>query len=1172
MVLKGASLTEGLRTRLSSSLPLEARCRLAVNTFTCRVFIPHKEEVVLDWVLSRLEKKYRDKIDQPEDSALWTCLASCLQHSTQQGKVDYQFSRVPEFLLNVLPTADLLHPAVLTCLSPLLTLGCRDAKDSEGWPSILTILVKAINSGNGVEFIDAVLQSLSTLSLQPGQDTVGLLKQLSLLYMNCSPEQKSCLIKVVESILFCKDSVADYATLFRHLTGEEVKYRPGLQVSTLLECLMTGGDPALILAACPPQPPWLPLKLFSTLLFLADCPTLVSKESVVGGQLDQVPKLPGRAGDLLVLLLPVDLGVELTDGLSASKYIQSIVSHCAKSDSADLIVEVVAAVHKNHPQLLEPMLASLLVKHQECQDIEIFEYLFDMVLKLRQIPKLVSKLFLHLRTLDLKDLKWKKADVSLFGSTLASLPRVQSLEMWKTLNYHLASDCLNTVNSAHVTSTLLSPLLCTLFSHSQMADHNLPSSLRPRITDLVQKTLECLETLFNMSSLSESQQTLLYAVTLALSEFIDIYDAYRGGSDLNSLQSFQSKVTARILEDKKLMTMECAQKLVMFKEKQMIQIEGKFEECKDVLLKDPEHLVEIIDKVPDEFLLRLIQRPIICPRLYENGRFNALLLYASLEKINRRDENLCVPPVDIWTNAENWANLDSYLAKTLASGMQTLVHSEIPGGDLPLADSEVLALLPLENLPPTLKLGATLVCLSQVMNRTRPLDKSLLLAARCLETTDLFRYVDVGKFLLDILNLEGERKELLKVVSTGIGKFSKTIQDMNLHFQEFEEKSKDDEDSIEVAVNILGSLRSHIGGMEGTPKKILGQELAEKLLKYFTRNFKNNIDNKSMMNLLCRVAAELVAIFSKQGLGKTSKYIFKMIDLTFSEGYSSWKTLLQSICDNLEHLNEELLPEDWKSKAWFTLAENFDDSCVPLLMSLMKTADATELDSMLSLLPDKELLSLDLWTRIIQCPLDLKSTAVKKKATDKAVRAIMLQARNETLSCPELLPSFLTSIFSSSPPCVTPGLETLCLSCLVFLPQEMAPVCLKTVATFLSQRSTLSTRSIPLITSLVRHFMSPKTVSLDTIHSLQSLLGLFSRNKADWSSVIPYLLADLLNLHPKLPANLKSALTAAILPLVDSLDKHGSEYLSANLPVVTGELFKHVLSTHTTQHKFKGKV
>jgi len=306
--------------------------------------------------------------------------------------------------------------------------------------------------------------------------------------------------------------------------------------------------------------------------------------------------------------------------------------------------------------------------------------------------------------------------------------------------------------------------------------------------------------------------------------------------------------------------------------------------------------------------------------------------------------------------------------------------------------------------------------------------------------------------------------------------------------------------------------------------------------------------------------------------GKTSKYIFKMIDLTFTEGYASWKTLLQAICQNIEHLNEELLPEDWKSKAWFTLAENFDETCVPLLLSLLKTADASELDTMLSLLPEKQLLDLDLWTRIIHCPLDLKSTAVKKKAVDKAVRAIMLQARDEKLPSPDLLPSFLTSIFTSSPPCLTPGLETLCLSSLVFLPKEMAPVCLQTVATFLSQRSTLSTRSIPLINSLVRHFLSPKTVTLDTIHSLQNLLGLFSRNKADWSSVTPYLLADLLNLHHKLPPHLKSALTAAILPLVDSLDKHGSEYLSANLPVVTGELFKHVLATHTTQHKFKGKV
>ena len=68
----------------------------------------------------------------------------------------------------------------------------------------------------------------------------------------------------------------------------------------------------------------------------------------------------------------------------------------------------------------------------------------------------------------------------------------------------------------------------------------------------------------------------------------------------------------------------------------------------------------------------------------------------------------------VWLLPASWSSLDSYLGKSLSSTLVALLHSEVPPSSLEAEDRARLASLPLEHLPPALKLGASLAVLSQV--------------------------------------------------------------------------------------------------------------------------------------------------------------------------------------------------------------------------------------------------------------------------------------------------------------------------------------------------------------------------------------------------------------------------------------------------------------------------
>ena len=450
----------------------------------------------------------------------------------------------------------------------------------------------------------------------------------------------------------------------------------------------------------------------------------------------------------------------------------------------------------------------------------------------------------------------------------------------------------------------------------------------------------------------------------------------------------------------------------------------------------------------------------------------------------------------------------------------------------------------------------------------------LPLAARCLENTDVFRFLDTGVFLAKVLSLQEDPADLVHVITDNVVRHAKTMQDVERGFQALEDSAGQEDRLLGAAVKMVTCLAISMAECrEGSDKKVAGEALADKLAGYILGVFKvRRREDTAQLDLLLEAAAGLVTLFSPRGLGKLAKMVGKLVGLAFSSpSLPAWRLLLASLCRNLLHLDPALLPEGWRSQAWTLLSTSYTEDCSSLVAALLASASCRELEELLSLPEHHGALDLRLWGEVVKCQLDSSCSEARNRGVEVAVLVVLQQAGEEDYSQGHLLPGFIESLLSCSPPCLPPQLEALCLGCLSLAPLTSATSSLSCLTTFLSCRSSLSTRCIPLISSLLRHLL-PSLTSLPALRSLHSLLGLFSRHPADWASVTPDLVADLLQPLLSLEPSCRAALTTAILPLLPHLDKHGREYLAAHLPPATNEVFRHLLDTYNTHHKFKGRV
>jgi len=1166
MTIRGIDVTKKFEDKLKSSLSLPDKCRLASNAFSTNVCIPQKDEVVIGWLFAALDVKYRDRVNSvtDDDYCLWKCLQACLTVPGSKLVISKKVPALADTLLNLITHADLSREPVINCIMLLAEMSIPVASSYPQWINILTILLARLDVLSE-QLVNTLYQVLQHIKLDSDCDNSAFLIQISKLY---STHPKSAAQTILGDFFYSNPE--SYQKLFSHLAGDDSKFRSNGVVSQLISSISEGCHPLMLIECCPAEPSWLKAKLFAMLLSCFGLPGLINSSSVIGGELLKCVQVNnGRDRVKFVeIALPVNISVEISPGRTTSKCIQDVVRFLMEEGTEEELVRIVHVVGKHHPLILEQLVGSLFVEYFKLTErsSSLLDVILEVMMKLRQLPKLLSKLLLQLRDSEsTKEFSWKRGGLDSFGIALGTIPRVQYLEIWKTLNYHFEADILQHDSKIRVNNyvSVVVPLMATLFDNAQLVDHNLPTNLSVRVQDLIESSSNSLRAYLSNPECSNLPRESVYDAISKLVELSRMFVNYRAVEKCNSVSSLLEELMAEI---KLRGNFEKLSKEVLFlceENKNLQNIHSLSEIAASNLACDQESIKDM----SNETLLKIVSTSpsIPNPKLRESLRWCSAVTYLLMSKINKY-EIFFIPELEHWK--PNFS-LDSYLGKSIGSCFPTLMHSELKVSHVSIGDVQKLADLPVESLPPALKLGATFVCLSQMLISNSSTE-CINLLSRCLETTDLFRFVDAGKFLMLILE-QSASESLFKALAASICRFSKPLKDVNDNWDALEAVLKCGTEHLIFMTYLLKSLAKSMDAAEGSEKSSQSKILAENLTRLLSTKFKNmNVEDHNQMTRLCEVAAVIIKCFGKSGLGKLSKFVRKICQYMLTENCLSGKTLLTEICSNLEYLDDDLLPENWRKLSWQKMLNSSDLTFHPLMRSMLKTATAQELDGMLTLFHEMEVINLSFLKLVINCEVKEGCEEVKRAAVEKAVSLVCKSSVQEDDKYLGQLPDFFAVVFCSSPPCVSAQVEVCCLATLTAVPKEFAEACLSSLALFLSRRSTLSTRSIPITMMIIRECID--NPSHEVVLALQKVLGLFSRHKADYSSVIPYLVTDLISLYSSVSSLSKSVLNTSLNSMLDMLDKHSFEFISNNLPPATNEIFKQILSTYNSSHKFKGKV
>jgi hypothetical protein len=785
--------------------------------------------------------------------------------------------------------------------------------------------------------------------------------------------------------------------------------------------------------------------------------------------------------------------------------------------------------------------------------------------------------------------------------------------MWKTLNYHVEADLLpNGDNWARV----LLPLITTLLANCTLSDHNVPSTLYPRIRDLAEASLTVLQQLeMRLTSDSVSEVVdLYYAASLGILELGQLLIAYRS-FDLPGLRKFQDSLLTSLLRDNASLPWS-GRKLL--------------NHC---LLTDKSQSASIIDTLGGSLnqnldvdpLLELASAPAALftnlelsffnqhasLKYQENPSYAAQLVYHMTVDIESKLKRI-FPDLSIltsvtisshlWSSAEYWSSLDSELGQALQMQARQfqdwnpeIAKSHI--GDILAVTSSfcrLSSLLPLEHLPKCLKLAVTNVSLilTSCVISVCPVPSALAsVLARCLETTDLFRYITAGAVLVRLIKAEFETESSASVLFGSVlpvmlSRFTKTLNETADVYSDLD---------VRVAEPDCGrNLLFLVACLEQLPRYILessvaqekrdsASRLASKICKTLRRLAKSDPNLPHFDALLLRAGVALIKIYGKTAPDKISSYI-KRIGAKFADIVGDPDSNELCLYNELLSLDgEDVLgiADNLKLVAWCRALHHLEvndgalEAATALAQRVLSTASLADLELVWAEVYDFK--SFAVVTLLLSVSSSVKSEE-GKQLVQSSLDGLVTHLLQENLSHDKLR-NLISAIVSCSTVAVTSGVEILALSAICKL-GTLSSSTLSLVVTFVNHRPNIATRHIPTVANLVRRHLdcieiAEEVEAVTMAVLLQNLFGLFGRKREDWANVAAYLLADVLNTCVALSATsqkVKQELVLACHSLLDmQLSQHSFEYLSARMPAATNEYFKVVFQNYQQHHKFTGK-
>ena len=816
----------------------------------------------------------------------------------------------------------------------------------------------------------------------------------------------------------------------------------------------------------------------------------------------------------------LDVELQGSDGKSVQiltwlrQVLRSIVSN-PKYHVEQLLAVLSSAIDLS-PTLLAPIIGIVTcnILFTGLKSESLFKKLLVSHLKMRQIPKLVAKLFISLQSeFETGSVDISSQNVAAFADVVPMLPSAQLLELWKTFLYHLGS-------GNEPARKLCDVLMPILIDNGSFVEHSLPLNFVEKVANLVEKT--------------ETDQ--LPNIKESLGGLQDLMVLYRDSQLENQLKRKSS----------------------------------------EVLKKNPKRAKSDLDA-------RVVQ---------EDSELQRSIFKRALEHIRaERKEKWLKKVASILL--DNWNDLDEAVFKEHLEEAFKLVAKHL---DSPFHDksqvSESIQVLPLEHIRGNFEAAVSAVLLAV---------QDFALLSRCWDSTfratNTLKFVRLGAVLPSLTLLEKESLTASKLLAkTGVN-FQKTLVDFEPFLDEFCGLLSS---NPAAAILLLEALEKPLLYADlASEKRTLCTKYFQAISKALLKQLKTQKEESDATALAVRGLGAFYnvqfnqkdSVSDKKTLGV--KILPKFVDFAIQHPGAESSKFLHSVCCGLETLSQFKELDGLMVKIWEFAVHDRDSNAI--LTTLISNSDEDLFQKMMDV-------DLDINTAIVLIKASIENEAKANLRRQKVESAITAFYRN--FDGPEVqnmlkLCEVQQALMGTDVPILTSHMESILLR---KLPSTESVFRTHGKSTFvqvwnevynvfsimMSKRFGFLVRPrIHLAFGILRNLYhglitaSNQDLKQGEVKDLVTLSHYWDRCldqvrnlKEDFARVIPYLVSDILEgfQHVTVLPAVKANISSGLYKLLDICDKHSVDYLVGVLPHGTRELFKDIVSTYNTYHRYSGKI